>query len=151
MELFLLIAENDHDFDTFGCCSQELRADKDFMMQAVKLCARLFHTASDALQTDFDLAVWAFANCPWFCYEESRQGQRPETMFFLRVTETRIRKKLLAYDIFVQTVLPGMSMYAGSQCRLTLLNQGTYTSLVYRKRSAEYLDIPTGTELGRLR
>ena len=44
-----------------------------------------------------------------------------------------------------------MPSLIGQTCPLTLLNQGSETSLVLKKKLAAYLGVPTGRQLGVLR
>ena len=63
----------------------------------------------------------------------------------------KIHEKLKVHRAFVETVLCGMFRADDTGGAIFLLNQGTETSLSFKMRIAEYLDVPTGRELLLLR
>lgn len=81
-------------------------------------------------------------------------------VFFARedhrfVTEfaTKVRSRLSNHDVFFKTILCGTSAKASSSSPLRdlLIGLGEETSIAFRKRLAEQLDVPTGVELRKLR
>jgi len=55
------------------------------------------------------------------------------------------------HDTFFRTVLRGMSQSVDSLgSGLSVLNQGTETSVSYKKLIAQYLDVPSGSQLRML-
>ena len=149
-EIFLCIAKccrEDCRNKSFLKASESLRSNKDFMREALKLDPNLFDCASQSLLQNLKLAVFVFADFrfSFFCYLSSdRNGRRA----LIRGHRIAIASRLEKYDEFFALILCGVS--SGSST-LSVLNQGTETSVNYKKRIAEFLDVPTGQYLCRLR
>jgi hypothetical protein len=110
------------------------------------------------LRNDFDLCLLAFSGG-----REVAQEEVDHREFLGRVTygssdftgqskyveifHSQVSKCLQSHTIFSKIVLPAMALSSESGCSLAVLNQGAETSLAYKKRMAEYLDIPTGKKL----
>ena len=154
-EAFLLLAEcareNDHSIGSFRYASKILRDNKTFMMKAVGHNAFAFHHASPGLQNDFDLLLVAlarsapptalgrraFANT---CVTTKRQG----ASFWFEL-QSRMERKLAVHVSFTQTFLPAIRV--DRQLPLSLLNQGSDTTMGFTQRMAEFLDAPDETQL----
>ena len=95
-----------------------LRANKEFMIQAMKQDVSLFSCASTDLERDFDLALIAFAADDLDVIERTFAFQSNFSVSFLRQVQA------------VST--------------LTVLNQGTETVLVYKQLIADFPGVPTG-------
>jgi len=61
----------------------------------------------------------------------------------------QVQDLLKVHETFCSTLLCGMVCSSGSA--LMALDQGTETSLAYKKKIAAFLDVPTGKKLRRLR
>ena len=151
-EIFLLIAEHgqqEHRRRSFAYASPALRANKVFMMQAVQHDAFLFGFASAALQQDFDLALLAFAAenpavVGAYLNERHHRNQRQ----FVESFHLQVQDMLSVHQAF-WTLLSGI--LPGSGSTLTVLNQGSETSLGYKQLIAALLDVQTGKKLRLLR
>ena len=123
------------------------------MLKAVALNEWSFCHASSSLQKDFDVAVLAYAGSRRFV-EHLRRLAADERDFEKRVLiedhRIKIREKVELSGAFVRTILFAVSF--DSQCARSLLNQGAETSLMgYKRRIADFLDVPVGRELRILR
>ena len=154
-EAFLLLAEcareNADSIGSFRYASKILRDNKTFMMKAVGHNAFAFHHASPGLQNDFDLLLVAlarsapptalgrraFANT---CVTTKRQG----ASFWFEL-QSRMERKLAVHVSFTQTFLPAIRV--DGQLPLSLLNQGSDTTMGFTQRMAEFLDAPDETQL----
>jgi len=74
-------------------------------------------------------------------------GQRANDYENLEAFRSHVFEGLLVHNIFSTLVLPAMLQMVDSGCPLAVLNQGAETACVYKKRLAEYLDVPTGKKL----
>ena len=151
-EIFLLIAEHcqqEHRRWSFAYASPALRANKVFMTQAVKHDTSLFGFASAALQQDFDLALLAFAaEDPAVVGAYLNVRHHPNQRRFVESFHRQVRGMLSVHTAF-WTLLCGMLPDSGST--LTVLNQGSETSLGYKQLIAALLDVQTGKKLRLLR
>jgi len=156
-ELMLLIAGSDnpgrwyrlcdHGYIEEVFCSFKLRSDKKFMLQAVKLEPQLLVVAGRIVLYDFELNLMAAARS---CDRDEHPLHHicMERAPFL----TTVRHKLHIHGVDVGMLLPGMSRFGNSSSSgLALLDQGSETSLVYKKLIAEFLGVPIGNELRQLR
>lgn len=146
-ELMFLLAANDA--EQFSVATQELRQNKSFVLRVLDENGMAYRHVDDSLLNDFDvlLAAWAHSQGVGDVFL-AREQYRLVTNF-----ASRVRAKLRDHDIFLRTILCGThAKGSGSSplCHL-LVQLGEETSLVFRKRLAEFLGIPTGKELGKLR
>jgi len=152
-EVLLLIAEHCHHaahrHRSFTRASQALRANKNFMMQAVEHDAFFFGYASAALQQDFDLALLAFAaEDPALVKAYLNEQHHPNQRQFVESFYRQVQDMMGVHEAF-WTLLCGMLPDSGSA--LTMLNQGLETSLKYKQLIATLLDVQTGEKLRLLR
>jgi hypothetical protein len=149
----LLIAKYCCDPEDFGYgVSLGLRGDKEFMLAAVEKNGFCYLDAVDRLDRDFDVAVAAFSGPRTDHLEDYffQCGDREEKKFLSEVLE-KVQKKLKSHELYTKGFLYGMSENAGAGCHVRMLIQDAETTLAYKRLIAEFLDVPTGTELGRLR
>jgi hypothetical protein len=141
-EIFLAIAE--HSWELFHFASERLRCDKDFLLEAVGANGKVWTELNEDMKDDFEITLAAFAgapNLPYFCFSQD-YGQMIQ---FART----VRDELSHHDTFVKMILG--SIDAASDNSFSRLNQGSVTSLVYKRQIAECLGIPMGDELRLLR
>jgi len=169
-EIFLIIAGKCREEDrlqSFNQASVTLRSDKGFMQKAIELDPDLFCcTAGTPLRYDCDLALQAFAISSdvvigWMQAEledsdSDYDYDSAEDIRFVRWYHRRLQEMLQARDDFVQTFLCGISQSvnntaADGSSNLTVLDQGSETSVAYKRRIAEYLGISTGKKLRQIR
>ena len=164
-EIFLIIAKKCRDEDrlqSFNQASVTLRSDKLFMQKAIELDPDLFCcTAGTTLRYDCDLALQAFAISSdvvigWMQAEledldSDYDYDSAEDIRFVRWYHRRLQEMLQARDDFVQTLLGGISQKVNAGSNLTVLNQGSETSVAYKRRIAEYLGIAAGKRLRQIR
>lgn len=155
-EVFLLIAKHCHRFrqESFGRLSWSLRRDKKFMLQVLEIDPSLFRFVDPRLRSDFDLCLLGFSGDPNVVEVDMAQresayeaGDDPEESNYLDEFRSQVSTHLNAHKTFTTIVLPAMSQTTDSGCPLAVLNQGAETSRAYKKRMAEYLDVPTGKRL----
>lgn len=159
-EIFLLVAKHSPwALYTFVRASPTLRGNKEFMMQVVKYEASLLSSAPILLQQDFDLALIAFAaedrhtveaylNTQTYYFTEQPCNPTDRRRFAWQL-HGQVQNRLKVHETFCSTLLCGMLCSSGSA--LTALDQGTETSLAYKKTIAAFLDVPTGNKLRLLR
>ena len=151
---FGLIAAKVHnshcDGDLFSyVTSVALRSNKSFMMKAVQINGSLVSFSQGSLRRDFDLALTAFGSAAYGdwavddCWEDDRN-------FFHRVLN-EAKEKVNAHEGFVTGLLCGMSVFAGPDCRLSVLANDAPTSLALKRMIAAFLGVPMGKELRILR
>lgn len=161
-EIFLLVARHcrsDLHRVSFGNASMKLRRDKKFMLQILEIAPSLLEMVVPELRNDFDLCLLAFSGYQSAVrtevdrrLERMQERNHPDRTEYDYLDEFRseVSEHLNAHTIFSTIVLPAISQTPDSGCALTVLNQGAETSRSYKKRVAEYLDVPTGKRL-RLR
>ena len=152
-DVFLLIAEHCQqeavNNRSFANASRALRANKMFMIKAVEHDASLFGFASVALQQDFDLALLAFAaEDPAVVGAYLNEQHHPNQRHFVESFHRQVRDMLSVHEAFL-TFLCGMSPRSAST--LTVLDQGSETSLGHKQLIAAFLDVPIGKKLHSLR
>lgn len=159
-EMFLHIAKhNPHDF---WCASEALCSNKEFMLQVVEINGQLLCEAWGNLSKDYDLAVVAFSSTPDLC---SRYDANDNDDFMFLISFAKyVRERIQEHDNFIQ-ILCGITLSTSEsipsdgdsnvlqhrQCYLHLLDQGTETSLEYKKLLAEFIGLPSGDQLKQLR
>jgi hypothetical protein len=150
-ELMLLLAaycNGKYRKDSFFLVSLSLRNDKTFMWKVLACDPLLFICASEALQVDFDLAVFAFGSTiDVYNIYMMRQLSR-DNQLFLETFFKKVNEKLSMHHLFTRLILIGI---AQPQCFLSLFGRGNETALSFKKTIAEYLDVPYGPELRLLR
>lgn len=155
-EIFLLIAKHCPDnfrYYSFSHAAPALRGDKDYMQKVLELAPPLFVCASEMLQRDFDLALLCFADSSDTVVQFVRQNGRgvSQRMRFLREFCHRAFEMMRVHKVFVSTILFAVSPGAGSGSPLSILDQGVETAMSHKKVIAEFLGVPTGKTLRRLR
>jgi len=148
-EIFLCVAKCCREncrHESFSKASESLRSNKDFLREALKLDPNLFDCAVQSLQHDLKLAVFVFAN-PRFSFDRYLSVGRNHRRALIRGHSIAIASHLIKYDEFF-ALLCGVSSASST---LSVLNQGTETSVNYKRRIAEFLDVPTGQYLCQLR
>ena len=157
-QIFLWIAEHrscaiDAN-DSFEHASDRLKDDKLFMLQAVEISLAVFVHASFRLRSDFDLILVAFAGSRDFFDDYMGQAIRSNPTLaqaYLVHFAAIVHEKLAAHEAFFHSVLCGTSALVGPDCTLKQLDQGPETVQRYKELIAEYLGVPKGEELRRLR
>lgn len=149
-ELFLLIAE--HNWSEFCLCSARLRRNKSFMLQAVAKNSMLLWDGENGLHRDYDLALIAFANSDTL-YQSFDMMDRSDAAFlngFWYYLEARLQVHS-NFMLILAAMSADSSFDAQSKSNLELLNQGTETSMKYKRLLAELLGVPVERELAQLR
>lgn len=150
-EIFLHIARNcrtDFLSGQFKKASSSLRNKKSFMMKVVEIQPSLFECAGPRVQEDFDFQLLVFADPLHTQVELNNSILSGQVESF----KAEAYAMLTAHQKFCSLVLPAISiMNVDSGCALSLLNQGTATALAYKKRIADFLNVPTGKQLRLLR
>ncbi|GKZ01561.1 hypothetical protein MPSEU_001106600 [Mayamaea pseudoterrestris] len=148
-ELALEVAQNCwRDFVRVGTA---LKADRDFVLQAVDLNGRVLRFASVELRQDFDVAMRAVAQT---CHALSTHpGGETVTREAL---EVYLQDKLALYQTFVYDFLAGICIRRPNvppalRSPLTLLDRGTETSQALKRNIADFLGVPRGDALALVR
>jgi len=148
--------------------SVALRKKKSFIIKAVEPFPWLLGKVADELVGDLDVMVAALAGengqCLYYAQDFTRRwfSNMPKNDRIPRSTQLwfdvakHVWKKLQAHDAFVKLILcttqsPGLATN-DHQSPLHILNQGKPTALIgYLKPIAQFVGLPIGSELGRLR
>jgi hypothetical protein len=150
-DILLALAEHSSDpCETFEqVCSPELLRDKEFMVQVVKKRPSLYWMVPSELDGDFDIMLAAHSGDKDLL--RVMELDEPEELEQVLTFARRVRKRIEARESFT-TFLAGMSKSAPSpSCCLPVLNQGSETSLAYKKLIADFVGLPCGEELRDLR
>jgi len=127
-----------------------LLQDKAFMTQLLEKDASLFRYASGDLRVDDDLALIAFAgpreSVELYLQEDGNDNNRRRD--FAKAFRHRLRVKLDTHDAFCKIFVFGMT---DSGSLISGLSQGVETSTGYKKLIAEFVGLPIGKELSRVR
>ena len=149
VEICLLMAQHCTDFLSSSfreAASLSLRSNKDFILLAIECNATLISCADPVLQTDFDVALAAFARLSFleliYFIEDGDRQDMAEAFI------TKAKDMLTLHETFFATILCGMN---DERSRCAVLKQGTETSIAYQKRIANYLGVPTGKRLSLIR
>lgn len=152
-EIMLSVAKN-----AFDCLVDNpnlaLMSDKSFLFKACMVEGRVWTLIEDEeLKHDLDVALAAFGSSPYLPYE-CALGE--DFSFLVKFART-VRNYLQVHSTFMKYILGSIDtadvddQRGNSDCPLGLLNQGRETSLVYKKRIAEYVGLPSGERLRLLR
>lgn len=132
----------------FSRVAAPLRADRDFMLRAVKVNGRVLRYAAPELQkSDMELLVEAVANTP----DATWSG--PLSRF--AVTKY-VEDKLKLYNTFMCEFLRGIAISTphvppARRSQLPLLDRGVETSQAFKRIIAEFLGVPCGATLHKMR
>ena len=158
-EFGLLVAKHQQGFET--ATSVALRSDKAYMMKAVETDCTLFIAAHGRLRRDFDLAVLACSdvNYPELveCIEwageldQNAADRIDEDWDFLRSVRAKAKAKVQAHAGFTEAFVYGMTDFAGPGCHLPMLVHDKETCSGLKRLIADFLDVPTGKEVSKLR
>jgi len=158
-EFGLLVAKHHQGFET--AASVALRSDKAYMMKAVETDCTLFIAAHGRMRKDFDLAVLACSDVNYAelveCIEwaglvdPEAADQSDRDLAFLRSVRAKAKAKVEAHGGFTEAFVYGMTDFAGSGCHLPLLVRDKETCLGLKRLIADFLDVPTGKEVLKLR
>lgn len=156
-EIFLLVAQYcapRFRQQSFRNASLALRSDRKFMLQVLEIAPSLLSEAGPQLRKDFDACLVAFSSEQSVVQSEvvRRQalvedGHGFSEHDYVELFRSRVSAHLGEHRTFTTILLPAMSQTTESGCALAVLNQGAETSRSYKKRIAEYLDVPTGKKL----
>lgn len=117
-------------------------------MKVVEIQPSLFECAGPRVQEDFDFQLLVFADPLHTQVELNNSILSGQVESF----KAEAYAMLTAHQKFCSLVLPAISiMNVDSGCALSLLNQGTATALAYKKRIADFLNVPIGKQLRLLR
>lgn len=141
----IVIQQNWVEFDSF---SVAMRNNKDFMLRAIKVDARVIgvlEREDECLRYDDDLTMLAFARDKRAIQFYSG-GQDFEYMV---VFTERLRKRIRDYEAFNQVVCANIlrPCQKNPQCCLSLLNQGPDATKHHSQLIASYLGLPGREEL----
>lgn len=153
-DVFLRIAKHCREEfrrQSFADASPSLRGDKAFMVQVVEADPCLFVLASAALQRDFDVALTSFSASGESSKIYLRDSTSADRVQVVLMHRTRVRETLALHDTFCKTFLIGTAQTDDSATPLSLLNQGTETTVVYKRLIGEFVGVPTGKRLRLLR
>ncbi len=142
-EIFLAVAE--HNWEDFTMASESLLNDKEFLTQAVAKNERIWTLLETEMKEDFDIALTAFAahpNLPYYAADDD--------FSFLVAFARNVRDRLEIHDSFIELVLCSMDLPSSTNIFATL-NQGRHTTLQYKKSIAEYIGLPMGSYLVKLK
>ncbi len=142
-EIFLAVAE--HNWEDFNVASESLLNDKKFLIQAVTKNEQIWTVLETEMKEDFDIALTAFAahpNLPYYAADDD--------FSFLVAFARNVRDRLEIHDSFVELVLCSMDLPSSTNI-FTTLNQGRHTTLQYKKSIAEYIGLPMGSYLVKLK
>lgn len=177
-EVFWMIARCATDavsVHSYASADASLTGDRGFMLPALEFNAHLYFLASDELQRDADFAVAALASAS--PYQRSLHGmarrflalengpQAPHHPNFVSQLRLSIREQLVAHETFTTVLLPGVSLPSGATTTTTtttqddnticsslaLLRQGMETEVGLKRLIADFVGVPTGSTLRRLR
>lgn len=145
-EFVLEVAE--HSWLEFSRVGQGLRADAEFMTEAIDRNGRVIRFAATPIQNDMNMLVRALANTPHAIWPDSRI-KRNDVLTF-------VNDKLTLHKVFVSEFLRGIAVTNPPQApahrsQLHLLDRGVETSQAFKKLIAEFLGVPTGEELRIIR
>jgi len=138
---------------SFRNASTTLCRDKKFMLQVLELAPSLIKMVAPRLRNDFDLCLLAFSGEQRAVETEVnrrrrlRSGGDSSEYTYVQEFRSKVSRSLSAHATFSTIVLPGISQNPDSGCTLASLNQGAATSRSYKKRMADFLDVPTGKRL----
>jgi hypothetical protein len=136
----------------FSRVDASLRGREAFMREAVALDGRVLRHAEPALQSNYSLLVRAIATTPdalWTGAPVTRQ----------QVID-HLNEKLQLHRVFVGDFLRGIAIHSSAgghrvapskRSALPLLDRGVETSQAFKRLIAEFLGVPLGRELERVR
>lgn len=163
----------------FAYASEELKGDRDFVLQLLKMRDRIIlrterilgielmetrdkvlQHAAPELRFDEEIATVSLARnivnlVECFDILDLQRGQRD--LQFLLELSLKIRLKLEIHDSFVWEFLRGMAahdqhiLHPSRRCLLPRLDRGLETSIDFKRQIAEYLGAPVGEEYARLK
>ena len=158
---------------SFGKASPSLRNDMDFMKRAVQYNSAVFSYASERLQGDMDLAIYAAASSSGdFCRQFLEHCPLRANRDFLWQVRNQVDEQLGLQSTFICEIVGTIDArkhhcyhhYHGqddaskqqqqnddASSPLALLNQGSETTIVYKKLIGEYVGVPSGHWLQILR
>jgi len=119
------------------------------MLQALERGPWVLGYATDEIRSDFELSLIAFAGSRADVQELIEMPGMRYTDNIVPVRR-RARELLDLHQQFFATFLLGTSS-VGPGSTLSVMNQGEETSRNYKMAIAEYLGVPTGIKLRRLR
>ena len=157
-EIFLWIAKycsSHHVVSSFEQASRKLKKSKSFMLQAIEHNAKLFRLASEVLRKDFAVVVTALASSASF----REGGSMARNFFDYRKDDVRlvnflrdgVEERLGCHGTFMGLILPAMRFGGTDSTALAWLDQGSDTAKSYTMRIADFVGVPYGKELRRLR
>ena len=142
-----------YDSDNFAAASKELKNNRGFVLQLIKENKRVLHHAGKKLKYDEDIlsvAIVKDAGTIIDCFDLLLNSTSDEN--FLLEYASNVRSKINRHDAFVKDFLRGISSIpTGSlppklRCSLYRFDQGTETSLVFKRLIAEFADVPVGMD-----
>lgn len=147
-DIFLLIAEHYSKpaKDQFQHATDRLKGKLDFMIRATEYDASIFEVAADAIKGDYELVV-RYTSSRNHAGRYVNRDDSAEWRAEIENLKTRLHDDLRTYKRFIAFFLRPLSGFESTwqqHCPVSLLNQGSETTLAYKKLMAEYLGIPTG-------
>ena len=136
-ELLLTLLEHGNR-RAFEFASPALKSDKDFMMKALSLDARVIADVSEEIACDEDLVIFAISKDPGSVHYYAGD----EDFEFVVSLAEKVRNRLREYDIFVEEIIDNISIPDSERnCGLALLNQGPEVIQMYKKNLSAYLGL----------
>lgn len=142
-EVFLAVAE--HNWDEFYMASVSLLTNKEFLIKAVSVNGQVWTMLEEEMKEQFDIALAAFSASPNLAYYCAG-----EDFSFLTTFARKVRNELQIHDSFVQLFVCSTDLPSSGNI-FAMLNQGQHTTLQYKKVIAEYIGLPRGDYLCRLK
>jgi len=146
-ELCLTLAK--HNWTDFENASVALRSDREFMLNAVMVDARVIRDiidTDDQLRYDYDLTLLAFSRDKRTIQFYSSAN---DFEYMVAFTE-KVRKRIEDYDTFNDVVLASI-IRQPQNSSLSLLNQGPYAIRYHSNLISSYLGVPDREEVQMLR
>jgi len=147
-DIFLWIAEHYSEpaKDQFQHATDRLKGKLDFMIRATEYDASIFEVAADSIKDDFELVV-RYTSRRNHARKYVNHDDSAEWRAKMENLKTRLHGDLSTYKRFIAFFLRPLSNSESTwqqRSPVGLLNQGSDTTMLYKKLVADYLGIPTG-------
>jgi hypothetical protein len=133
--LLTLVRRNWAEFDW---ASDNLKRDKDFMLQVLDVDGRVIRDVDEELRYDEDLVMAAISKDP----RSLQFYSNGKDFEFMVSFAQRVRDRLREHDSFQEEIVASMCLpFSNSKCALPMLNQGPATLAMYEEKISSYLGI----------
>lgn len=143
-QIFLWVVRHGPKY-SFSLASDRLRRDSEFVKQLIEIQPCAYFCASHDVQADAAVVIKALATGSGAFAKDyvKRVHNTEHGEELLETFCTFLQLQLDWNETFMTSILLGISLQAdASQRPLSVLNQGTETSLVYKKLIAQYAGVP---------